>query len=110
MSETEPVRDSEDYQPEVADHETGLDLFTPGTPTSKRKRYWLHFTIYIVLFSFTVWSVFIPFNRVTPYILGLPFNMFWDSLVLAIVAVNTYLLYRVDEGLFFAKNDTEEGV
>lgn len=109
MSQTEPVRDSEDYQTEAAGRETGLDLFAPGTPTSKRKRYWLHFIVYAVLLSFTVWPVFVPFNRVTPYVLGLPFNIFWDSLVLAFVAVNTYLLYRVDEGPLFAKDDAEDG-
>ncbi len=37
-------------------------------------------------------------NQLEPYVLGLPFNMFWNILVLVLVLVNSVLLYRFDEG------------
>lgn len=88
----------------------GLDLFAQQTTTHERRRYWLHFLVYAVLLSFTVWPVFTPFNRVTPYVLGLPFNMAWNTLVLALVAVNTYELFRFEEGpLFGGEGETSGG-
>lgn len=76
----------------------GLDLFWEGTSRKARYRYWLHFGIYVVLLSTVVWPVFSVFNRIEPYVLGLPFNMFWVTLVLVFITINSYLLYRFDEG------------
>lgn len=111
MSQSKTVSESGEgaSQPDI---ETGisLDLFSPQTTAQERRRYWLHFFVYVVLLSFTVWPVFIPFNRITPYVLGLPFNMAWNTFVLVLVAVNTYLLYRFeeDEPLFAGNDDDAE--
>lgn len=76
----------------------GLDLFSEGTSRKGRYRYLLHFGVYVVLLGTVVWPGFVVFNRIEPYVLGLPFNMFWVTLVLAFITINSYLLYRFDEG------------
>lgn len=98
MSQSETVSGSREAesQPE-GNARTGLDFFSPQTTAEERRRYWIHFFVYVGLLSLTVWPVFTLFNRVTPYVLGLPFNMAWNTFVLVLVAVNTYLLYRFEE-------------
>lgn len=98
MAETDTT-DSEELttQPDV---KTGieLDLFWQETSLHERRRYWFHFTVYVILLASTVWPLFTVFNQIEPYVLGLPFNIFWHFLVIVLLAINTYLLYRFDEG------------
>jgi hypothetical protein len=98
MAEQEPVTDRKPTVTESETSRSGFDLFAAETTQRERRRYWLHFGIYVVLLATTVWPIFTLFNRIEPYVLGMPFNMFWDTLVLVFVTVNTYLLYRFDEG------------
>lgn len=98
MAETETT-DSEERtaQPDV---KIGieLDLFWQETSAQERRRYWFHFGIYVILLAAMVWPLFLLFNRIEPYILGLPFNLFWGFLILVLITINTYMLYRFDEG------------
>lgn len=76
----------------------GLDLFAEETPQNARYRFLLHFGVYAVLLLLVVWPIFPMVNQIEPYVLGLPFNMFWNMLVLVLVLINSVLLYRFDEG------------
>ncbi|WP_152422747.1 hypothetical protein [Natrialba taiwanensis] len=76
----------------------GLDLFAEETPQTARYRFLLHFGAYVVLLLLVIWPIFSMANRLEPYVLGLPFNMFWNILVLVLVLINSALLYRFDEG------------
>lgn len=98
MSEQESVTEQNHTATETETSRSGLDFFAAETTQRERRRYWLHFGIYVVLLATTVWPIFTLFNRIEPYVLGMPFNMVWDTLVLVFVTVNTYFLYRFDEG------------
>lgn len=76
----------------------GLDLFSEETTQAERRRYVVHAMVYVVGLILVVWPLFPLFNRVEPYVLGMPFNMFWTALSLVVVLVNTVLLYRWEHG------------
>ena len=78
---------------------SGLDLFSSKTPQKARYRFLFHAGVYVSLLLLVVWPAFPVFNRVEPYILGLPFNMFWNALVLTGLFVNSLLLYNFDRNL-----------
>lgn len=82
----------------------GLDLFSEHTSSETRRRYLLHLTIYSVLMLLVIWPIFPVVNRIEPYVLGMPFNMFWNVLVLTAVFVNSIALYKFDEGKVFAED------
>lgn len=98
MTQTDTTVDSEESATVSSQVSEGLDLFWEETPQKDRYRYLLHFGVYVILLGTTVWPGFVVFNRIEPYVLGLPFNMFWISLILVFITVNSYLLYRFDEG------------
>jgi hypothetical protein len=54
--------------------------------------------VYSVGLVLVVWPVLPLFNQVEPYVLGMPFNMFWTGLSLVLVLVNTVSLYRWEHG------------
>ena len=99
MVQADTAVDSDEKSSISADRsENGLDLFWEETPRKARYRYLLHFAVYVLLLGTVVWPGFIAFNRIEPYVLGLPFNMFWVTMVLVFITINSYLLYRFDEG------------
>ena len=55
-------------------------------------------TIYMIAFLLAVtWPGFVLFNRVTPIIFGLPFNLFCIALFIVIGMGVLYLLYRSEQ-------------
>lgn len=76
----------------------GWDFFSDQTTPGERRRYIAHTLVYVVGLLLVIWPVFTVFNRIEPYVLGMPFNMFWTGLSLVIVLVNTVLLYRWEHG------------
>jgi hypothetical protein len=98
MSRVDSAAERDGSASDVDVSSAGLDLFWQETSTRRRYRYLLHFGVYVGLLLTTIWPVFTVFNRVEPYVLGLPFNMFWVTVVLVLVTVNSLLLYRFDEG------------
>lgn len=107
-SETATSAEETTVQPESRPG-LGFDFFSPATPKQARLRYWFHFSIYVILMCLAIWPMFSFFNRIEPYVLGMPFNMFWSSFVIGLVAVNTYFLYRFDVGPLTASDEQNEG-
>ncbi len=75
----------------------GLDLFSKETPQKVRIRFLQFFAGYTALLLLVVWPVFPMVNQIEPYILGLPFNMAWNSAVLFLVMITGFLMYWYDE-------------
>ncbi|MFC7154248.1 hypothetical protein ACFQPA_02105 [Halomarina halobia] len=85
---------------ETAGSGFGLDLFAARTSGRERTRYLLHALVYVVGLSLVVWPGVVPFNTVEPYVLGMPFVLFWTAFSLLVVFANTVLLYRFEYGSF----------
>jgi uncharacterized protein DUF3311 len=52
---------------------------------------------FLLFFFFAVtWPGILPFNRVEPHILGLPFVMAWQAGLLVLTVIVLYLLDRVE--------------
>ncbi len=52
---------------------------------------------YFLLFAAAVtWPLYVPFNRIEPYVLGLPFSMVWVALWVAVGAGVLFLLDRAE--------------
>lgn len=110
MSESETVSETdESMSTTTPDYGLGLDFFHPETTKKEQRRYWIHFSIYVVLMCLAVWPLLVPFNRIEPYVLSMPFNMFWSALIIGFVAINTYFLFRFDVGPLTARDDEESG-
>lgn len=75
----------------------GLDLFSEETPQKVRLRFFLFFAVYTILILLVIWPIFPLVNQIEPYILGLPFNMAWNTAVLFLVMINGFLMYWYDE-------------
>lgn len=74
----------------------GLDLFSDRTPPAARRRYVLHALVYVAIMLALLWPAILSVNRVEPLVLGMPFVMFWITLSLLFVLVNTAALYRYE--------------
>lgn len=98
MTQTDPTVEFDGATDTAQPVPRGLDLFWEGTSKKAQYRYLLHFGIYVALLLTTVWPIFTVFNRIEPYVFGLPFNMFWVTTILVLVTANSVLLYRFDEG------------
>jgi hypothetical protein len=56
------------------------------------------FTVFMVCFALAVtWPAYVPFNRVEPLVLGLPFSMVWLVLWVILSAIVLLLLDRSEE-------------
>ena len=55
----------------------------------------LFFALYLLALS---WPGVLPFNRVEPFVLGLPFVFFWVALWVVMGGVALWLLYRHEHG------------
>lgn len=107
MAKSDTISDTDDSsRPATTSYGLGFDFFHPETTKRERRRYWAHFGIYVLLMCLVVWPLFIPFNRIEPFVLGMPFNMFWSALIIGFVAINTYFLFRFEEGPLTATDDT----
>lgn len=77
-------------------YDYSIKVFKEGTPPSK-KRWYTFFVIYFILCVLAeVWPIFLIANRVRPYILGLPFSMFWTVLMVVLGFVGMIFLYRFE--------------
>lgn len=55
----------------------------------------LFFALYLLALG---WPGVLPFNRVEPFVLGLPFVFFWVTLWVVMGGVALWLLYRHEHG------------
>ena len=94
----DPAVDRDEREAASSAARYGLDLFSEETPAAARRRYLLHALVYVIGLVLVVWPVLPAFNRVEPYVLGLPFVMFWSALSLVLVFVNTVALFRYEHG------------
>lgn len=67
-------------KPEEKDYR--VRLFPEGMPRAVRVAYIGHLIYFIAILLGTVWPIYLIGNRVEPYVLGIPFSMFWIVLVL----------------------------
>jgi len=93
LAETEPEGASETEPPKE-----GWNFFSEETTKSERRRYTIHAVIFAVGLVLVVWPFLPLVNTVEPYVLGMPFVMFWTAMSLVLVFVNTALLYRWEHG------------
>lgn len=64
---------------------------------SNRTVRWLT-AVYMIAFLLAVtWPGFLLFNRVTPIILGLPFNLFFIALLITVGMGVLFILYRSEQ-------------
>lgn len=74
-----------------------VTVFKKGTPPEK-KRGLIGFLIYfIVVVLATVWPIYLIGNRVEPYVLGMPFSMFWIAMCVMAGLVGMIFLYRFEK-------------
>lgn len=71
-------------------------LFPEGMPRPVRRAYIGYLIYFIVLVLCTVWPIYLIGNRVEPYVLGMPFSMFWIVLVLGASLAGLFHLYRFE--------------
>lgn len=90
-------QDAAEEESHVPTVSIGLDLFSNTTPQKVRLRFLLIFAVYTTLLLLVVWPIFPMVNQIEPYILGLPFNMAWNSAVLFLVMITGFLMYWYDE-------------
>ena len=81
----------------------GITIFKPGTPPGVRTRGIIFFIILCILIL-TEAFYFIFANSAKPFVLGMPFGMFFIVLVIAIEFVALLILYFLEE-----KDMREEG-
>lgn len=78
----------------------GIDIFSNNTTVKEKRRYWIHALVYVFALLPTIWPLVLPFNRVEPYILGMPFNMTLGVVAVLVVFINTVVLYRFEHSTF----------
>lgn len=83
----------------------GLDLFSDRTPPDARRRYVLHALAYAAILLSLLWPAITLFNRVEPFVLGMPFVLFWIALSLVLVLANTAALYRYEYRVVRGEDD-----
>lgn len=64
---------------------------------SKRGARWLAFIFFLLFTAAVTWPGMIPFNRIEPTVLGLPFSMAWIALWIILSFVVLLLVDRVEE-------------
>ena len=81
----------------------GITIFKPGTPPGVRARGIIFFIILCILILMEAFY-FLFANSARPFVLGMPFGMFFIVLVIAIEFVALLILYFLEE-----KDMREEG-
>jgi len=64
---------------------------------SKRGVRWLACLFFLLFTAAVTWPGMIPFNRIEPTVLGLPFSMAWIALWIILSFVVLLLVDRVEE-------------
>ena len=65
--------------------------------SKERKNTYIFFLVYFIILVWAeVWPIFLIGNRVRPYVLGLPFSMFWTAAVVMAGFVGMLFLYNFD--------------
>ncbi|WP_101295700.1 hypothetical protein [Halegenticoccus soli] len=100
VEETREKTEAQATRTEAFPSSTGWTFFSERTTRAQRRRYLAHALVYALGLSLVVWPGVLPFNRVEPLVLGLPFVFFWTAASLVIVLVNSLLLYRFEYGSF----------
>jgi len=68
-------------------------LFQKKTPPKKRSIYSLFTIFFIVCILAVVFPFYAVGNRVTPYIMGMPFSMAWIVIWIILLFIGLVLLY-----------------
>lgn len=76
----------------------GLMIFKSDLEPEAKKRglFWLSY--FVVCFLAQIWPIYLIANRVKPYILGMPFSMFWIGLWIVIIFVGLVTKYKQEYG------------
>ncbi len=53
---------------------------------------------FAAIFVAMVWPVYPVFNRISPFVLGMPFSLFYQMLLVAAAFVGLLVFYRLDAG------------
>jgi len=81
---------------EAEEFDYGFKFF-PKKMSKERKRKFTYFLIYFIILVWAeVWPIFLIGNRVRPYVLGLPFSMFWTAAVVMAGFIGMLFLYNFD--------------
>jgi len=77
-------------------YDYGFKVF-PKKMSKERRKTFVYFLIYFIILVWAeVWPIFLIGNRVRPYILGLPFSMFWTAAVVMAGCIGMLFLYNFD--------------
>ena len=76
----------------------GFCVFPKGYPAKEKKRSIFWFMFFLLVFLAHIWPLFMVGNRVAPYILGMPFSMFWIVLWTFIGFVGLLAMYKSEYG------------
>jgi len=74
----------------------GITIFKPGTPPGVRARGIIFFIILCILILMEAFY-FLFANSARPFVLGMPFGMFFIVLVIAIEFIALLILYFLEE-------------
>jgi len=76
----------------------GLVLFPNGWSSKQKKSaiFWVLF--FTVVFLANIWPLYLVANSATPFVLGLPFSMFWIILWIVIGFIGLLVMYRSEYG------------
>ncbi len=64
----------------------------PATAGEKNGVFW--FCYFLVCLLAQVWPVYLIGNRIKPYLLGMPFSMFWIGLWIVIIFIGLVIKYN----------------
>ncbi len=76
----------------------GLVLFPKGWSSKQKKSaiFWVLF--FTVVFLANIWPLYLVANSATPFVLGMPFSMFWIILWIVIGFIGLLVMYRSEYG------------
>ncbi|RKD32495.1 hypothetical protein BET03_11085 [Thermohalobacter berrensis] len=60
--------------------------------TKKRSIFW--FFYFLICALATIWPIYLIANRIKPFVLGMPFSMFWVALWIVIIFIGTLTKYN----------------
>lgn len=71
-------------------------FFPEGTPPAKRRRRLVFLATWIGVAAMITWPVFLPFSAARPLVLGLPLNLAWILLAVAVIFFALVWLHVAD--------------
>jgi hypothetical protein len=76
----------------------GLVFFPKEWSPKQKKRAIFWFLFFTVVFLANIWPLYLVANSATPFVLGMPFSMFWIILWIVIGFIGLLIMYRSEYG------------